>query len=76
MFVVDTATADAFCRAFNKDGKLAAIVELRRHFPLHSKRDRTCRGRYRANRSESAGECRSAPSPQDNGAFPRLTTRA
>jgi len=33
-FVVDTAAADAIHQAFNEDGKLAAIVELRRQFPL------------------------------------------
>ena len=34
MFVVDPAATDAIHQAFNEDGELAAIVELRRHFPL------------------------------------------
>jgi len=44
MFVVDTAAADAIHQAFNEDGELAAIVELRRHFPLLTDHEhaRTC----------------------------------
>jgi len=44
MFVVDTAAADAIYQAFNEDGELAAIVELRRHFPLitNNEHARTC----------------------------------
>ena len=34
MFVVDEPTAEAIRRAFNESGELAAVVELRRHFPL------------------------------------------
>jgi len=34
MFVVDEATAAAIRRAWHEDGELAAVVELRRHFPL------------------------------------------
>lgn len=34
MFTVDEATAAAIRRAFNESGELAAVVELRRHFPL------------------------------------------
>ncbi len=34
MFLVDEATADAICRAWNEGGELSAVVELRRHFPL------------------------------------------
>ena len=34
MFCVDEATAEAIRRAFNEDGELSAVVELRRHFPL------------------------------------------
>jgi hypothetical protein len=33
MFVVDEQTAAAIRRAFNDSGELAAVVELRRHFP-------------------------------------------
>ena len=33
MFAVDEATAEAIRRAFNEDGELSAIVELRRHYP-------------------------------------------
>ncbi|MGI4794229.1 MAG: hypothetical protein ACRYG8_09145 [Janthinobacterium lividum] len=44
MFVVDTAAADAIHQAFNEEGELAAIVELRRHFPLMTNNEhaRTC----------------------------------
>lgn len=34
MFCVDEATAAALRRKFNEDGDLAAVIELRRHFPL------------------------------------------
>ena len=34
MFMVDEATAAAIRRAWDEDGELAAVVELRRHFPL------------------------------------------
>jgi hypothetical protein len=34
MFVVDEPAAEAIRRAFNESGELAAVVELRRHFPL------------------------------------------
>ena len=34
MFAVDEQTAEAIRRAFNENGELAAVVELRRHFPL------------------------------------------
>ena len=34
MFVVDEPTAQAIRRAFDERGELAAIAELRRHFPL------------------------------------------
>jgi len=34
MFAVDEPTAEAIRRAFNESGELAAVVELRRHFPL------------------------------------------
>ena len=34
MFCVDEATAEAIRRAFNEDGELSAVLELRRHFPL------------------------------------------
>ncbi len=34
MFVVDESAAAAIRRAFNESGELAAVVELRRHFPL------------------------------------------
>ena len=34
MFTVDPAAADAIRQAFNGEGELAAIMELRRHFPL------------------------------------------
>lgn len=33
MFMVDQATAAAIQHAYETDGELAAIVELRRHFP-------------------------------------------
>ena len=33
MFLVDEAAADAIRRAWNERGELAAIVELKRHFP-------------------------------------------
>jgi len=33
MFMVDEATADAIRRAWDEGGELAAVVELRRHFP-------------------------------------------
>ena len=33
MFAVDEATAEAIRRAFNEDGELSALVELRRHYP-------------------------------------------
>ena len=44
MFVVDTAAIEAIHQAFNEDGELAAIVELRRHFPLLTDNEhaRTC----------------------------------
>jgi hypothetical protein len=34
MFTVDEATAAAIRAAFDKSGELAAVIELRRHFPL------------------------------------------
>jgi hypothetical protein len=34
MFVVDEPAAEAIRRAFNESGELAAVVELRRFFPL------------------------------------------
>jgi len=34
MFAVDEATADAIRRVYESSGELAAVVELRRHFPL------------------------------------------
>jgi hypothetical protein len=34
MFAVDEQTAEAIRRAFNESGELAAMVELRRYFPL------------------------------------------
>jgi hypothetical protein len=34
MFAIDELTAEAVRRALNESGELAAIVELRRHFPL------------------------------------------
>ena len=34
MFAVDEQTAEAIRREFNESGELAAVVELRRHFPL------------------------------------------
>jgi hypothetical protein len=34
MFTVDEPTAEAIRRAFNESGELAAVVELRRYFPL------------------------------------------
>jgi len=34
MFAVEPAIADAIRRIFQEQGELAAIVELRRHFPL------------------------------------------
>ena len=34
MFAVDEATAEAIRHALNESGELAAVVELRRHFPL------------------------------------------
>jgi len=34
MFAVDDATADAIRRVYEESGELAAVVELRRHFPL------------------------------------------
>ena len=36
MFCVDEAAAEAIRRAFNDEGELSAVVELRRHFPLIS----------------------------------------
>jgi hypothetical protein len=33
VFVVDEATAEAIRRAYFESGELAAVVELRRHFP-------------------------------------------
>jgi hypothetical protein len=33
MFSVDTATAEAIRQVYDESGKLAAAVELRRHFP-------------------------------------------
>ena len=34
MFTVDEPTAEAIRRAWEDGGKLAGVVELRRHFPL------------------------------------------
>ena len=34
MFAVDEPVAEAIRRALNERGELAAVVELRRHFPL------------------------------------------
>jgi hypothetical protein len=34
MFSVDDATAEAIRAAFERDGELSAVVELRRRFPL------------------------------------------
>ena len=34
MFCVDEETAAAIRRVFHEEGKLSAVVELRRHFPL------------------------------------------
>ena len=34
MFAVDELTAEAIRHTLNESGELAAIVELRRHFPL------------------------------------------
>ena len=34
MFVVDNATAEVIRRTWQEQGELAALVELRRHFPL------------------------------------------
>src|SRR5271165_1834426 len=34
MFSIDEPTADAIRRALSENGELAAIIELRRHFPL------------------------------------------
>ncbi len=34
MFVVDDATADTLRRVWQNQGGLAALIELRRHFPL------------------------------------------
>lgn len=34
MFAVEPAVADAIRQAFQDQGELAAIAELRRHFPL------------------------------------------
>jgi hypothetical protein len=47
MLTVDEATADAIRRAFNEGGELAAVVELRRHFPLiqDNEQARACVGR-------------------------------
>ena len=36
MFTVDEQTAAAIQYAWNEGGELAAVVELRRHFPLIS----------------------------------------
>ena len=36
MFMVDEETAAAIRRAWNESGELAAVAELRRHFPLIS----------------------------------------
>jgi hypothetical protein len=33
MFSVDEPTAAAIRKAFDEDGELAAVIELRRHFP-------------------------------------------
>ena len=33
MFMVDEATAEAIRKAYEDQGELAAVVELRRHFP-------------------------------------------
>jgi len=44
MFAVDDATAGAIRRVYEDSGELAAIVELRRHFPLfeNSEHARSC----------------------------------
>ncbi len=44
MFAVDDATADAIRRVYEESGELAAVVELRRHFPLfeNSEHARLC----------------------------------
>jgi len=34
MFIVDEATAEAIRIAFERNGELSAVAELRRHFPL------------------------------------------
>jgi len=34
MFAIDEATAEAIRRAYESSGELAAVVELRQHFPL------------------------------------------
>jgi hypothetical protein len=34
MFAVDDSIAEAIRRALHESGELAAVVELRRHFPL------------------------------------------
>jgi hypothetical protein len=33
MFSVDAATAEAIRQAYDESGELAAVIELRRHFP-------------------------------------------
>lgn len=44
MFAVDDTTTDAIRRVYETSGELAAIVELRRHFPLfeQSEHARSC----------------------------------
>ena len=44
MFAVNPEVADAIRQAFQERGELAAIVELRRHFPLFESNDqaRSC----------------------------------
>lgn len=44
MFTIDEATADGIRKAYEDCGELAAIVELRRHFPLFENNEhaRTC----------------------------------
>jgi len=34
VFCVDETTAEAIRHAFNEEGELSAVIELRRHFPL------------------------------------------
>jgi hypothetical protein len=44
MFAVDDDTAGAIRRVYEESGELAAVVELRRHFPLfeNSEHARSC----------------------------------